>query len=95
VKTVGSEEEELVEESEDEDEEDRLQAEVGGKKFPNDKQSGYTPKSCFDRLNSEDVDMASIRSNESDVEVSNNLENKAPTSEAGSQTSTDEAGRRG
>jgi hypothetical protein len=75
--------------------EDRLQAELGGEKFPNDMQSGYTPKSGLDRLGSEDVDMASAGSSDSSVEVSNNLGNKAPASDAGSQTPTDAAGRSG
>jgi hypothetical protein len=89
VETIGDDEEEKFVYDEE-----GLQAESETEVFPEDKQSGHTPKSGKDRLSDEDVDMASTGSSESGDEETNLLE-KAPASEAGSQTPSNEAGGSG
>jgi hypothetical protein len=90
-----------VETVEDDDEEkefvfenDGLQEEFETDEIPEDKQSGYTPKSGLDRLSDEDDDMAFTETNEFSAEETNPLE-KAPASEAGSQTLSNGAGASG
>jgi hypothetical protein len=75
--------------------EDGLQAEFEGEQSPGDKQSGYTPKSGLDRLDDEDADMASTGSDESGVEGTDTLANKATASDAVSHAPSDGAGRSG
>jgi hypothetical protein len=76
-------------------EDEGLQEGLEGKNLPDSEQSGYTPRSGLERLGDEDVDMASTGSDASSVEDSNILKNKAPASEAGSQTPSAEAGKSG